>query len=1136
MKKTTVSVLVVCLGLSQMASAQVRINEILAVNQYHGTDAQGEADDWIELYNASNASIDLSGYYLSDDPDNRLKWQFPADQSSLTRMPARGYLLVWADNDTQAQGLHAGFKLAAQGETLVLSDPQGTMLDRITYEPLRVDVAYGRDAQNATQWGVMALPSPGTANLPTLLGFAGRPQASHAHGFYDQAFFVTLSTDTPGAAIRYTLDGSNPQTSPVAQVYSEPIAISHTTCLRALALKIGTMPSDVVTQSYLFLQDAIHQPSNPAGFPSRWKSTTADYAMDTDVTEDARYRDQLEVALLSLPTLSIVTEVDNLFGNQGIYSNSGSRGVAWERPCSVELVQPDGTEGFQVNCGIRIQGGYFRSAGSSRKHSFRLLFKGIYGPSTLQYPLFGQDAVDEFNTLTLRAGANDGYAWNSARNTEQYTRDEFARRLQRDTGQAASHGTFVHLYVNGLYWGLYNPVERPDGAFSASYYGGEDEDWDVFSHKGFAVNQGNRSALNQMLSTCQMAASSFEEYQRLQGKNLDGTRNDQFPCLLDVPNYIDYMIVNYWGGNWDWPWNNYWLARKRTADSTGFKFYCWDTEDIILSPRSPLTLDKITSPDTREVGQPHGSLRQNAEYRLQFADRIHRLFFNNGIMTEEALVQHYADLAREIEDAMITESARWGDMHHNPPQTQQHWFTMRDKLLTDYLPQRSAIVLQQFKSAGLYPAVDAPSFLINGTPQTDVSCPFNSLLTMDADSGTVWYTLDGTDPRIPGSDSGGDSNSKVTTLFAEDSQKSVLVPTGPVDEAWQGGAAFDDTAWMSGTGGVGYENSSGYQNYFNIDLRTHMSQGNTSCYIRVPFELAQDVTEFTGLKLFIRYDDGFVAFLNGEVVASANAPQTLAWDTSASTQHSDGEAVTWVPFDISTHLNALKTGSNVLAIQGLNISPSSSDFLINAYLTATATTVPEGPPSPSGVSETAIEWTTPITLTDTVQVNARTQHNGQWSALQSAMYSVGAVEDLRITEIMYHPEDPNTEYIELTHTGSAPVSLNFVKFTNGIDFTFDEQTLEAGQSTVVVQDLAAFQAKYGTDISVAGQYTGSLSNGGETLELQDALGQTIERVKYKDKWHTQTDGKGYSLTRLDGDQDPSTADAWIAAWPNPGTE
>ena len=1133
MKKNAAIVLLLCVALNSMAAAQVRINEIMAVNQTFGTDPQGEAEDWIELANLGNAPVDLAGYFLSDDPDNPRKWQFPTDQPGLTRISAHGHLLVWADNEVQAQGLHANFKLSSAGETIVLSSSDGESLDRITYESLRVNVTYGRDAVNPAQWGVLAFPTAGGANMPATLGFAVTPMASHDSAFYDQSFSVSLSASLPGSEIWMTVDGSDPGDNNTALRYTEPVRIDRTTCIRAVARSAGYLASDVITRTYLFMDEIIHQPRDPQGFPARWRSTTADYEMDPDIVQHPQYGDKMREALLSLPSLSIVLDVDDLFGTQGIYANPGNRGVNWERPCAAELILQDGQSGFQVACGIRIQGGYFRSAGASEKHSFRLLFKGMYGASMLRYPLFGEDAADEFNTLTLRAGANDGYAWNSARNTEQYTRDEFARRLQRDAGQAASHGTFVHLYVNGLYWGLYNPVERPDGAFSASYYGGEEEDWDVFSHKGFAVNQGDRAALNQMLSLCQSAAGSFADYQRLQGLDPDGQPNPDLSHLLDVPNYIDYMIVNYWGGNWDWPWNNYWLARKRTPDSTGFKFYCWDTEDIMLSPRSPLNLNKVTNPDARQVGEPHGALRQNPEYRLQFADRIHRLFFNNGIMTEEALVQHYADLAAEIELAMIAESARWGDMHHNSPQTQQDWVVMRNQLLTSYLPQRSAIVLQQFKTAGLYPTVEAPEFLINGVAQLDVTCPMNSLFTMDAQAGTVWYTLDGTDPRVSGSDSGGDS--ETLTLAAEAAAKTVLVPTGPVDEAWQGGGAFSDTAWISGSGGAGYENSNGYQNYFDIDVRSQMVQGNTSCYLRIPFDLPGDPTEFTGLTLHVRYDDGFAAYLNGAEVASANAPGTLAWNTRATTQHSDGEAVTWVPFDISTHLDTLKPGANILAIHGLNIGPTSSDFLINAQLTAKM--APEGPSTePTGIADTAIEWTEPITLSQTVQIKARALRNGQWSALQESTYSVGAVPDLRITELMYHAQDPNAEYIELTNRGTSSASLSLVQFTNGIDFVFDSGSLEPGQSIVVVRDLAAFQAEHGSDIAVAGPYAGSLSNGGETIELQDALGQTIERFRYRDDWYPQTDGSGHSLTRLGNESDPSTSDAWIAAWPNPGYE
>ncbi len=1100
----------------------VLINEIMASNAVTLADPQGDYDDWIEIANVSDSAVDVGGLYLTDDMDNPTKWRFPTDDTSATTIAAHGYLLVWLDNHVDMPGLHASFKLNAQGDRVALFSTDGlTLIDQVDFGVQNPDTSLGRFPDGGAEWTPMGSPTPGAENVKAYEGFVEAVHFSQARGFYNESFSISLSTVTEGASILYTLDGEKPVVSSdgryqqtVGETYDGPILITTTSCLRAVAVKLGWKSSRAVSHTYFFLADVAKQSGKPTGFPDAWNSVTADYEMDPDIVNDPQYSDMIVTALESLPSMSIVMDIDDMFGDNGIYSNSGSGGVRWERPGSVELAYPDGREGFQVDCGIRIQGGAFRNSNASPKHSFRFLFKGLYGSTKLRYPLFGPAAADEFDTITLRAGANDGYVWSGAGDTPQYTRDQFMRDLQRDTGQASPHGIFVHLYINGLYWGLYNPVERPDDSFSASYYGGEKKDWDVFRHKNFARNAGESDALVQTRADCSVVGNSNEAYQRLQGNNPDGTVNPETPHLLDMPNYIDYMIVNYWGGNWDWPWNNYWLARKRTADSTGFKFYCWDAEDVLGSPRSSLYIDKISNADSREVGEFHAQLAANPEYQLLFADHLHRFFFNNGILTPDVLVERYTDMAESIELAMITESARWGDQHYSSPLSLPQWINMRDWIIYTYLPQRSDIVLEQFRQAGLYPDLDAPIFSLDGIPQLGGHIASNETLSM-AGEGAIWYTVDGSDPRLPGKT----AVLEHTVLLEEAAAKRVLVPEAEVDSAWQGGQSFDESDWIAGSGGVGYELGAGFEDYFSVDLLDQMFYMNASCFIRIPFDLSSEASQWASLVLRVRYDDGFVAYLNGVEVARDNAPELLPYDAMATHAHDDSVAVKFSEFSLTESMNAVHPGENILAIHALNHESSSTDFLFSAEIIG----VEADSLSNVGISPVAIQYAGPMTLSESGPVAARVFSGNQWSPISQALYAVGPVAaNLRITELMYYPATPNTEFIELVNIGPDAINLGLVQFTDGIEFTFPSIELLPYVHVLVVEDINAFENYYGQDFNVAGQYSGSLSNGGEKITVQDAVGHMIQSFDYDDSWYPTTDGDGFSLTLKEPLADPNS--------------
>src|SRR5262249_10381507 len=138
---------------------------------------------------------------------------------------------------------------------------------------------------------------------------------------------------------------------------SVTVRVATTTVLRAASFRDGLQPSKVDTHTYLYLNDVIHQPPNPPGFPAGWSGSAADYAMDPKLVTNALYRNEIVSDLRSIPTLSIAMNPPDLFGSvNGIYYYSDAVGDPWERAASAELILPDGSTGFQVNCGMRIWG------------------------------------------------------------------------------------------------------------------------------------------------------------------------------------------------------------------------------------------------------------------------------------------------------------------------------------------------------------------------------------------------------------------------------------------------------------------------------------------------------------------------------------------------------------------------------------------------------------------------------------------------------------------------------------------------------------------------------------------------------------------------------------------------------------
>lgn len=514
--------LALMLGSLSNANAQLFINEFMASNGSTIADEAGDFEDWIEIYNAGASAINLAGYYMSDDASDPLQWQIPADNASLTTVPAGGYLLLWADKDPGAN--HLDFKLGSGGEDIVLVAPDGlTIIDQYTFVTQFEDVAFGRTEDGGANWDFFGEPTPGATNdtdpgAPKV----ANPVFSIAGGFYSGNVAVSLSTSTEDAAIHYTLDGSKPSESDA--IYNGPITITANTPLRARAFLSPLVPSDIKTETYLF---------------------------DIDHT---------------FPVVSYTADPEDLFDPEtGMYTNFEED---IEINVNVEMFEPDGTLGFNQLVESEINGS---GSASADQKSLALKAKGSLGSATIDHQVFPLFEENEYRSLILRNSGQD--------NNITMFRDAMASSLVLDIsdvngtrptitepeifGQAYRPGV---SYINGEYWGILNIRERTDKRYIKVRFGLDDNEIDFLENNN-EVREGDLVAWDEL--------TDF-----LADNSLSSASNFQFvDDRVDMSHYIDYLAFNIYIDNSDWPGNNIRRFRERVSDSQ----WRWLTYDLDFS-------------------------------------------------------------------------------------------------------------------------------------------------------------------------------------------------------------------------------------------------------------------------------------------------------------------------------------------------------------------------------------------------------------------------------------------------------------------------------------------------------------------------------------------------------------------------
>ncbi len=957
-------------------------------------------------------------------------------------------------------------------------------------------------ASSQTQMQYMSMPTPGAFNVAGAVNFVKSVGFSAERGFYDDPFVLTLSTPTPGAQIRYTFNGSTP-TSTTGSVYTGPITINGTTVIRAAAFRSNYLDSKTTTRTYIFVSDVIQQSPNGQlpgpGWPTSGSVNghTMDYGMDPDIVNDPRWGPLLEDALLDISTISLVTDLENLFSpSTGIYVNPRNDGRAWERPTSIELLHPDGREGFGVDGGLRIRGAVSRSSGNP-KHSLRLFFRSVYGPGKLQYALFGGEGADEFDKVDLRTSQN--YAWAFTGDSKNVLiREVYSRDVQGDMHQPYAKSRYYHIYINGQYWGLYMTHERTDADFAETYLHGDDSQYDTIKNdssgsRALHATDGTMDAYQRLYDAAVAGFSTNQAYFAVQGLRPDGTPDPSGERLVDLDNLMDYMICTYFTGDFDAPvsWfihvSNNVFGIYNHVNPKGFTWYRHDAEHSMGVRGGSNANWVIVSPEARSIGQQwnhfnpswlHLRMHNHPEYAVEFADRVNMYLSNGGILSAQPSIDRWLARANQIDLAIIAESARWGDAKTNPPRTKDHWLDQVTWTVNSFIPPRAQTVINQMRTVDLFPEPAIVSFNKHGG---EVAPGFELLMSQsNGTPGTIYYTTDGSDPRLWGG-----AINPSAAIFEDDTTGVTLISRQSVWQykddgsnqgtAWRG-MGFNDSSWDQGPAELGYGDGG---EATEVGYGPDPDNKYQTTYFRHTFTVT-DAADIVELTLGIMRDDGALVYLNDvEATPRINMPTgTIDYQTYAAGTVSGGDESTFYTYDIDPEL--LVEGTNVMAVEIHQVNAGSSDisFDLELYGLVAGTSSP------------------PIVLSETTTVKARVRGTSAWGALTKARFWVG-VEGLVINEIMASnhvtledPDEPgeHPDWIEIYNGTAGLIDLGGMFLSDEMhDLT--KWSFAPGMSIASGGYLIIYLDDDGTQGNVHTNY--QLSRLGESIALVDVDGTTI---------------------------------------------
>ena len=925
-------------------------------------------------------------------------------------------------------------------------------------------------------WAHDTTPSPARRNGIDALPIASETTFSHASGLYRESLLLEARSTTNGAIVRYTLDGSIPtETSASA---AAGIRVDSTTRVTARAIAPGRAPGPVATVDIVFVDDTLEA----------FQSELSVLVIDTQASPIA----QGEFADAIIAALPAGSSIGDTVG-----------GV-------------DAPPGYLGRAGIRVRGS---SSLAFPKPQYALELRDARGDDA-DYPLLGMPPESDW---VLHAPYID----------KTLLRNELAYRWSGAIGMRHVRTRFVELFVNSDgddvgaddYFGVYLLVEkikRGPKRLDLDRLTNSDIEPPMVTggyifkrdplgpgEGGFQTSAGSRFTWVEPDERQVTAEQSrwlteyIERFERtLHGRDFesDGVRYD---TLIDRSSFVDQFLFFELTKNIDSFRRSTYFYKPRGGPIRAGPMWDFDlafgTVGIDAGSTAQGWLHERLDDREQDLWL---RMLSDPEFRQESIDRWQDL--RERVLSTPRLLEEIDRLERRLGPAAERNFEIWRVLGAaiGPEDFVSQTWEEEIRYLATWLETRLAWIDSNWLAR---PSLVGPITL----PEQGAE------VLVTAAEGDVWYTLDGSDPRLPGGD-------PAPTAFRIESPRAhVVLADGRAGSVRTRASAteappvdwytheFDDATWpLSSEGlGVGFERGAGFGSSIDVDVGDELYRRGSTVFARYEFDVdGADIEMLQDVILRLRYDDGFRAWLNGELVAVRNAPSGEGWNDAATQHHPDDLALELETVFREPHCGRVRRGRNILAIQGLNASIRSSDLLIEPELTLTLTSRPE---------RISIDAAT------TVRARAHDPERG-WSGLRAETFRPRSPLPLRVSELHFHPPDPTSErpgsphdreFVEVINVGPDPIHLAGVRFSRGIEFAFpSDRRLQPGEVAIVVGAREPFES---VAESVAGVFRGRLQNSGESIELLDAAGFLIQRFRYGGDWWRDASGGGHSCEVVD---------------------